>query len=367
MTFRPTNPASSSTSLAGNSARPLPRILAVTNMYPTAEDPTYGTFVATQMASVAGLGAVVHIHFVDGRRSILKYVAAIPEVRRLARSGAYDLVHAHYGLSGFVASFQPLPLLISFCGDDLLGTPDGHGSTTWKSKLIRRMSRYAARRADAIICKSEELRLSLPRTVERRRAHVIGNGVDTQHFKPGDRGAARKQLGIDLSELLILFPHSRRQWAVKRFDLAEAAVRSLGAQGMKTRLWVVNGVSPAAMPVYYQAADCLLLTSDHEGSPNVVKEALCCDLPVVSVDAGDVRRWFSLTKGCYMVDRDPRAIADGLRTVLTRGVRVDGTRVRSELGLDTVSRLVMSVYREAVAGRGTSIVGDAMRQDRSDS
>jgi len=320
-------------------------------MYPTAADPTYGTFVATQMASVAALGAPVQVHFVNGRRSPWEYAAAIRRVRQLAHRNAYDLVHAHYGLSGFVAAFQPLPLVVSFCGDDLLGTPDGQGGTTWKSKLIRWMSRRAARRADAVICKSEELRDSLPRPADRARAHVIGNGVDIKRFTPGDREAARQQLGITTTDRLILFPHSRRQWAVKRFDLAEAAVRILEQQGIRTRLWVVNGVPPEAMPAYYRAADCLLLTSDHEGSPNVVKEGLCCDVPVVSVDAGDVWRWLTLVDGCSLVDRDPVAIAAGLKMVLSDARKVDGSKVRAALSLDAVAQRVMGVYLEAIRRR----------------
>ncbi|HJQ66312.1 MAG TPA: glycosyltransferase, partial [Gemmatimonadales bacterium] len=153
------------------------RVLALTNMFPTASDPGYGAFVADQMHWVQQCGALVTIDVIDGRAGKWQYVRAITRVRRAARSGQFDVVHAHYGLTGFVATFQPLPLVVSFCGDDLLGTPDGRGGMTLGSRLQRVLSRRAAPRAQAIVCKSEELRAALPIEADRARAHVVPNGV----------------------------------------------------------------------------------------------------------------------------------------------------------------------------------------------
>jgi glycosyltransferase involved in cell wall biosynthesis len=330
-------------------------------MYPTPEDPTFGSFVASQMTSIAGAGAAVDVCFINGRRSAWAYLAAPLGVRRRARRGRFDVVHAHYGLSGFVAGFQPLPLVVSFCGDDLLGTPDGRGGHTPKSRVIRRLSLVAARRADGIICKSDELRDQLPRGALRDRARVIPNGVDTSRFAPGDRLAARRRLGVSPDAKLVLFPHTRREARRKRFDLAEAALAALGCQGLAAELWVVNGVAPRDMPDYYRAADCVLLTSDHEGSPNVIKEALCCDLPVVTVDAGDVRRWLALAPGCAVVARDPAAIAAGLRTVFATAPGVDGSRVRAALGLAATAERVIGVYDEAIRRHRSARRADAAR------
>lgn len=326
------------------------RVLAVTNMYPTADDPGYGAFVADQLDWVRRCGIEVAVEFIDGRRGKRSYPTGLARVRRLTRAGAFDVVHAHYGLTGFVAAFQPLPLVVSFCGDDLLGTPNGRGGITTVSRLQRTLSWYAARRADGIICKSEQLRAALPAATDRARAHVIPNGVDTNRFSPGDRHTARRRLGLDTKEWLVMFPHTPLV-PRKRVDLAESAVARLVRTRPGARLWIVQGVPHAEMPDYYRAADCLLLTSDQEGSPNVVKEALCCDLPVVSVNVGDVGRWVKLVPGSLLVECDPQRIAEGLSEVVTGAGRVDGARVRSELSAERTASRVVEVYREAITRR----------------
>lgn len=330
------------------------RVLHATNMYPTLADPAYGAFVAAQVQSLSEAGVRVQLEFIDGRASGAAYVAGLRRINRLSRSGGFDVVHAHYGLTGFVAAFQRLPLVVTYYGDDLLGTPDRRGrrdrGVTWKSRLIRGLGARAARRADALICMSDEMRAALPRAADRARAHVIPNGVDLGRFAPGERALARARLGLAPAERLVLFPNTPDE-PRKRLDRAEASLRRLAADGVAARLWVVTRVPHDQMPDHYRAADCLLLTSDWEGSPNVVKEALCCDLPVVSVDCGDVAHWLALAPGCELVERDPAAIAAALARLLRRGAGVDGAAARRELDVHRVAERVVAVYHEAIARR----------------
>jgi len=197
-------------------------------------------------------------------------------------------------------------------------------------------------------CESEEMRSRLPASVDRAITHVIPNGVNAALFSPGSREAARLRLGLSSTERLILFPNTPTERR-KRLDLAQAALQILNSGGIDARLWIVQKVPPKDMPDYFRAANCLLLTSDWEGSPNVVKEAMSCDLPVVSVDAGDVRWLVGLTSGSVLVERDPAAIAQGLRQVLTDPGHVDGQRVRQELAIDGIAGRIIGVYRDIVA------------------
>jgi teichuronic acid biosynthesis glycosyltransferase TuaC len=336
------------TSLSSPSAFPRAlRVLVVTNMYPSPKHPSYGAFVATQVRSLSNAGVTVEVDFINGRRAMAAYAVAPRRISRLARSGRFDLVHAHYGVSGWAAMFQDLPLVISYVGDDLLGTPRRGGHLTVKSRISRTLGLMAARRAAALICVSENLRTALSRPEDQARAHVIPLGVDTALFTPGDRQAARTRLGVAQDERLVLFPNTPTE-PRKRLDLAEAAMARLNAVGVSARLWVVTGVAYSEMPDYFRAADCLLLTSDWEGSPMVVREALSTDLPVVSVDAGDVRLWLDRVPGCRLVARDPEAIAQGLAAVLRQGGRIDGRPIRTELAIDRVTARVLDVYRDVL-------------------
>jgi glycosyltransferase involved in cell wall biosynthesis len=319
-------------------------------MYPNARDPAFGVFVEAQVQAIAAEGWDVEVEFIDGRGHRAAYLSAIGRVRRRAHAGRFDLVHAHYGLTGFVAAFQPLPLVITFHGDDLLGTPARTGGLTLKSRVGRGLSRFASRRADALICVSDQLRRALARPHDRARAYVIPGGIDTARFTPGDRMTARRRLGLPVDRKIVLFPSTPGERR-KRRDLADAAIRDVNAGAADVELLGVSGVPYDAMPDYYRAADCLLLTSDWEGSPTVVKEALCCDVPVVAVDAGDAWQWLRLVSGAQPVARDVAAIAAGLRAVLSGPGRVDGARVRTEVDWRRTARAVIAVYRDVSTAR----------------
>jgi glycosyltransferase involved in cell wall biosynthesis len=327
------------------------RVLTVTNMWPRRDRPAFGAFVRSQVQSLEALGLDMALHVIEGDRGAASYAIDIPLVRRAVRRFRPDLVHAHYGLSGWTASWQPVPLVVSFCGDDLLGTPSRRGGRTLKSQLAVRMSRHAARRARAIICKSRNLAEALPRASDRARAEVIPNGVNVELFDPGDRDAARRRLGLDPSEPLVLFPHAPEQQVQKGFDLADAAMRRAASTIPAARLLHVQGEPHSRMPDYYRAADCLLLTSRSEGSANVVKEAIACGCPVVGVDAGDAREWLLRVPGCRLVERNAGAISEGIVAVLAVQQRVDPRPILAELDERAIARRIRAVYERAAARR----------------
>lgn len=325
------------------------RVLTVTNMWPRRDRPAFGAFVQSQVQSLEALGVDIALHVIAGDRGAMAYALDVPAVRQAVRRFRPDIVHAHYGLSGWTAQWQPRPLVVSFCGDDLLGTPAPGGGLTLKSQVAVRMSRAVAKRAAAIICKSRNLAAALERPADRARAHIIPNGVNIDRFSPGSRDAARQLLGLDPAERLVLFPHAPEQAEQKGFALAEALMQRVRSAEPAARLLRVTGVPHARMPDYYRAADCLLLTSKSEGSPNVVKEALACALPVVGVDAGDVQDWLLRVPGCRVVERRVEPLADAVLEVLRARTRVDASGVIAELDERAVARRIRAVYAQ-VAG-----------------
>src|SRR6185312_15309721 len=170
---------------------------------------------------------------------------------------------------------------------------------------------------------------------------------------PMPQAAARKKLGLDPRERLVLFV-GRPNQARKRFWLAKQAVDLLNAH-TPARLVVAWNVQHQQIPVYMNACDALVFTSMQEGSPNVIKEALACNLPVVSVPVGDVAMRLQGVAGCELCTDDrPATIAAALERVLQRGQRVAGCEAVQDLDDRTLTQEVLAIYRSVLAQRDPS-------------
>jgi len=326
-------------------------VLVVTNMYPSAARPDWGTFVRSQVESLGRLGVTNRLYEIEGWKSAMRYVRAWSELPALARREHADLVHAHYGLSGAAAMRVTAPLVVSFCGDDVLGRPDRNGAITAKSRLLVRLSLAAARRADAVIVKSEEMRRCLPPLAD---VEVIPNGVDLARFTPLPRAEARRRLGWEGSGAVLLFaanPNEPR----KNFPLALEVERRLRERGHPVQLVAVHGRPQDEMALAMSAADVLLLPSLHEGSPNVVKEAMAAALPVVAAPVGDcAERLLGVTPGA-VVAREPEAFVAAVEAVLATGGRSNGRERIAPLELSVVAKRVLAVYERVLARRGGAV------------
>jgi len=262
-------------------------------------------------------------------RSVLDYARFYPRVLRESLDG-YDLVHANYGLTAPHALAQPTrPVVLSLWGSDLMGE---YG---W---LTRRLARYA----DAVIVMSDEMaaELDVP-------AHVVPHGVDFETFAPIPTAAARERLEWDLDARHVLFPYHPDR-AVKDFPRAERVVESARDRlDSPLELHAVTGLPHAEMPRYMNAADCLLLTSRREGSPNSVKEALACNLPVVSTDVGDVQQRLCDVTPSF-VCRSDAELVDALAAVLARPERSDGREAARDVSLERMQARLLDIYRDVL-------------------
>jgi teichuronic acid biosynthesis glycosyltransferase TuaC len=181
-----------------------------------------------------------------------------------------------------------------------------------------------------------------------RHYHVIPSGLDVELFRPMPQTEARRRVGLPLDKHLILFVGNPER-PEKRYDLARAALAMLHNQ-LIVELVVVNDIPHAVIPYYMNACDALLLTSSHEGSRNVVKEALACNLPVVSVDVGDVRQRIGCIEACVLgADDLPETIAAGLAQVLSRRTRINGRRTVRDLDEKRLAERVIAVYEQAIS------------------
>ncbi|MFX0200706.1 MAG: glycosyltransferase [Candidatus Hodarchaeota archaeon] len=317
------------------------KVLVVTNMYPTDDDPSRGCFVKEQIDSILERGVDCDTYFIKGRESRWNYIRAIWPIFKASISGGYDLIHAHYGLSAIPARVQwKLPLIISFCGDDILGSPKKNGHPTKLSLFICLISRILARQSAGVIVKSKEMLKKVPDSCSTK---IIPNGVDFDLFKPIPKQKARSQLGLESTKNYILFANDPKI-IVKRFQLAKKAVDILCNDFKKCELLTIFGKRREEVCLYMNASDCLVLTSFHEGSPNVIKEAMACNLPIVSVDVGDVKEIINGTENCYISKGDPLEIAQSVTKILSNGGRSNGRQHISSLEISKVAQKVIQHY-----------------------
>jgi len=308
------------------------RVLAVTAMFPSEPNPACGVFVKEQIASLRNLGVDLDTFIVKGLPKA-KYLQAIPRLRRAIRSQHYDLIHAHHVFCGAVAVMSSgLPVIVTFHGSEVSGN----------SEWSRALCRYISRRAAATIVVSSEMK----KILRSGDVEVIPCGVDRRLFYPRDRNECRRLLGLSADPKLVLFTgfFDGKVRPLKRLDLAREAVSRAHQQVKDLELWVVSNVPRDQMPLYIGASDAVILTSDSEGSPMIVKEALMVRVPVVSVRVGDVPEISALTDGCFLCERNPEDLANKLVTachVRERPIRIENL---SQLSLEAVADRILTLY-----------------------
>ena len=311
------------------------RVLIVANMYPSAASPAYGVFVADQVAALRATGEVdVEVFHWDARRRPWRYVLAALELA-LTRVDA-DVVHAHYGLSGVVALAAPrrLPLVLTVHGRDC------------HHPVVKRLTSLVARRAAAVVAVSDELAARCPFPI----AAVIPPGVDLEQFRPLPRAEARSRLGLDdePGRRLIVFPADPRR-PEKRYADAQALVARLpriAADRPDVELKAVFGRPRAEMPLWLNAADAVVVTSEREGYGLACAEALACEVPVLSTPVGVAPALLAGVEGCLCAPFDAARWSEHLGSVLAVDEpRVDGRAVAETQGLPAAARRTLQLYR----------------------
>lgn len=265
----------------------------------------------------------------DINRTPIDYTKMYVDVLREARN-EYDLVHANSGLTVLPALLQPnRPIVLSLWGSDI------HGR-------VGQVSMQCAKLCDEVIVMSSEMDEKLDTGTT-----VIPHGIDKKQFCPISQRAAQAEKGWDHAKKHILFPYDPSR-DVKNYPLAERVAKKTGEQfNLDTELQVVYGVDHGEIPVYMNAADALLITSHREGAPNSVKEAMACNLPVVSTDVGWVRDRLPEVSNSY-VCRSEDELVDRLGEVLSDGSRSDGRQHLTGIGIEKMGDDITKVYQRAI-------------------
>lgn len=321
------------------------KILHITNAYPCEQTPEYGVFVKEQLESLTALGVDNYVYFINGRHEGKRaYFAAIKWIRENARK--YDVIHCHhvYSLIAFALSgIRDRPVVLSFLNDWL---HEVKGRSLWPFRYV--ICNYSVRFANKVIFKSP-----IPVSLSSRKNVIhLPNGVDQNRFFVVDRVYSKASIGLDECKRYILFVSSKNQYRKqKRYDIFHSVVQDIKLRRpdlMIDELIMVNQPRDRVIH-YFNSSDVHLLTSDYEGSPNSVKESLCCGTPVVSRSVGNVEQMLSGIQSCVVVKTHSiNDISRALEKVLD--AKIDRNKMREHflskgLTMDAVARELLSIYK----------------------
>ena len=288
------------------------------------------TFVREQVNALKKAGITVFTHKVTGH-GLIGYFTEMFRLRRTIRQCRPDIIHAHYGLSGLCANCQrTIPVVTTF-----------HGSDIHTGGWLLKLSQIAMRLSAYNIFVSKTLyRQSCYR---KNNISIISCGVDLDTLQLMDRAEAKERIGR--KNTFVLFAGSFTN-QVKNPELAKKSMSTIS----QAELVELRGYSREEVNLLMNAADCLLVTSHREGGPVVVKEAMACGTPLVSVDVGDVKEVIGQTDGCYIAERDANNIAKQIEKALAFHGKTNGRQRIIDLGLnnDCIAKRIIEIYQNCL-------------------
>ena len=291
----------------------------------------YAPFITEQVDAIEKQGVECQYFGVDGK-GIVGYLRQIPKLRKVIREFHPDIIHAHYGLCGLLANFQRrIPVVTTYHGSDI------------NDPRVLRLSKKCIRRSRFNIFVSQK-NVDIARP--QRDFALIPCGVNLEDYPITDKADARRQMGLNPAGIFILFAGAFDN-PVKNAPLAQAAMALIP----EAELLELKGFSRSQVATLMQAVDAFLMTSFTEGSPQVIKEALACGCPIVSVDVGDVRERTEGIACCVTPDRDAEDLARSILQALDFGGRTNGRQVieKNSLSNDVIAARIISVYENLLS------------------
>lgn len=293
----------------------------------------FAPFIVEQVEALKKQGCTIDFFGLQGK-GLQGYLRNLPLLKQKIKEFCPDVVHAHYGLSGLFANLQRrVPVVTTYHGSDI------------NDKKVLPFSKVALRlSAWNVFVSRKTLEIAKP----RKKYILLPCGIDLSDLQLTEKAEARRKMNLKSDKNYILFAGAF-DIAVKNAPLAKEAVALL--QDDQTKLLELKGYTREEVTLLMCAADAFLLTSLTEGSPQVIKEAMACGCPIVSVDVGDVRERTASVEGCYVANtREPEELADLLRRALSFEGRTKGHDKIVADGIDNrqVAKHLIEIYERVL-------------------
>lgn len=290
-------------------------------------------FVNEQMEALRTMGVECDCFLVKGKGAF-GYLRQLKPLKNKISTFRPNAVHAHFGLCGLLANLQrKTPVVTTYHGSDI-----NDKKALLFSKLAMRLSAWN------IFVSRKTIGLAKP----KKKYALLPCGVDLSDLQLTDKTEARRRMNLDASKRYVLFAGAFNN-AVKNALLAKEAVALLHDDNVK--LLELKGYSRDEVTLLMCTADVLLMTSFTEGSPQVVKEAMACGCPIVSVDVGDVKERIDGEAGCYVAKtREPKELTELLQKALTFEGKTKGREKLLGDGLDNeqVAQKLIGIYNHVM-------------------
>jgi teichuronic acid biosynthesis glycosyltransferase TuaC len=286
------------------------------------------SFVYEQIESVRKDYRIEYDTFFIKGKGIVGYLKNLKTLKNKIRDYSPDFVHAHFGLSGLLSCLQKIvPVVITFHGSDINVTK------------IKYLSRMAAVLSQHDIFVSDKLHDKIRGS---KKYSIIPCGINLDSFYHIDKKEAREKLNMDPAKKYILFSSSFTN-AVKNAALAFA---SIGLLKFNVEFIELKDKNREQVNLLLNACNLLLLTSTSEGSPQVIKEAMACNCPIVATDVGDIRDVISNTEGCYIATFDPADVAEKIKLALDFNKRTNGRDKIQHFDNNIIAKKIFDIYQE---------------------
>ena len=286
-------------------------------------------FVKEQAESIIKQGISVDFFLIRGK-GIFGYLKNYFFLLKKIKSEKYDLLHAHYGLSGLLATLQFfVPVIITFHGSDV------------NMKKNYFFSRIASRLSTNNIFVHQNLPERLK--IFREPLNIIPCGFDNNLFFPIPKNKARNMLEWKKNTHFIVFS-SAFDNKIKNVQLAKSAISGIN----NCKLVELKGYSKENINLILNASDLLLVTSLSETGPIIVKEALACNCPIISTDVGDVKNLIQDVQNCYISSYNPEDIKTKINQVFIKNKRTNGERTIKNFKLENIAYKVIDVYKNTL-------------------